>query len=121
MPEESIKNKNIARGRSIVGVQAGVVNGDISVGAASGRNLQDQVADLREALLAARESNELDSETFAAAEEELSKVAGHLVGPVDVERGKVVVALKRLKGLVEGVANLAGKVAVIITAVQGLR
>jgi adenosylhomocysteine nucleosidase len=126
--EEPIKNTNVARDQSRVGVQAGQIvggvtigtAGDVTLGDADQAGLRDQLAAIRGELLAARERNELDSETFAAASEELSKAAEYSADR-SAGRGKLVIALKRLKGLVDGVADLGSKVAAIIAAVHGLR
>lgn len=126
--EEFIHNENVAKDHSRVGVQAGQINigaqaGQIKdnvFGATGQADLQDQLAELRRELLAARNSHELDAETFAAADEELSKAAEQSVDSSD-GRSKLVIALKRLKGLVDGIADLGAKIAAIIAAIHSLR
>jgi len=118
--EEFIQSTNIAQDHSHVHVQAGQIKGNVIFGGVSQADLRDQLAELRRDLLAARDSRELDAETFAAASEELSQAAAYSVDGSG-EHSKLVIALKRLKGLVDGIADLGSKVAAIIAAIHNLR
>lgn len=128
---------NASRG-SQVGVQAGQVYGDIRVGSEPGRgpagsgsepSLSGQLAALRRLLRQAQVAGDIDDATYTAAEAELDVITSYVVDrhrrgegvgadrtPVD---GAVMVALKRLWGLVADVADLAAKVTAVVTAVRG--
>jgi adenosylhomocysteine nucleosidase len=117
--EQFIQNTNVARDHSRVQVQAGQIRGNVTIDTSSQTGLRDQLAELRRDLFAARDCSELDLETFAAANEELSKAAEYSIDTSD-GRSKLVIALKRLKVLVENVAELGAKIAAIIAAVHNL-
>jgi hypothetical protein len=118
--EEIIQNTNVAKDQSHVHVQVGLVKGNITFDNTSQVDLQHQLAELHRDLLAAWECNELDEETFAAASDELSKAAEYSVDS-KAGQGKLIVCLKRLKGLVDGIADLGSKVATIIAAIHNVR
>ncbi|MEV4109281.1 5'-methylthioadenosine/S-adenosylhomocysteine nucleosidase [Nonomuraea sp. NPDC049695] len=114
--------RNIARGHARVGLQAGAIYGNVSVGqppepAADAAVL---LAELREELTRARTAGRVDQDTFAAVEEELGIVAESLSTDTQQGENRAMIALKRLRGLLMDVAELASKVTSVITAIRGL-
>jgi adenosylhomocysteine nucleosidase len=106
---------NTASGTAQVGVQAGHIHGDVWVGSAppsAPADLAGQLAELRDELWRAHRLGHLDQPTYEAAETELCAADKALGDPPD--GSKLMVALKRLRGLVGDVADLAAKVATII-------
>jgi 8-oxo-dGTP diphosphatase len=125
---------NIASTGSRVGVQVGQVYGDVRVGTEAGTDPDPtwpaQLAALRRRLRQAHRAGELDDATYRAAAVELDVITSFLNGDntrdggLEEDRdkgdGTVMVALKRLRGLVADVADLAAKVAAIVTAVRAV-
>ncbi|WBB82111.1 5'-methylthioadenosine/S-adenosylhomocysteine nucleosidase [Micromonospora sp. WMMD882] len=106
---------NTASGAAQVGVQAGQIHGDVWVAGATPvapMDLPSQLAELREVLWWAHRSGQLDQPTYEAAETELSAADKALGDSRDGSR--LLVALKRLRGLVGDIAELAAKVAAVI-------
>jgi adenosylhomocysteine nucleosidase len=116
MPET---NRNIAKDNARVGVQAGTVYGGIRNNPEpnSADDLAEVLAGLRDHLQKARIAGHLDEDTYEAAEAELSTADEALRAKAP---GKVVLALKKLGGLVADLASLAAEVATIITLVRAL-
>lgn len=81
--------------------------------------VRQQLADLRRALADHLTAGDLDKATYEAAEDELRAADSYLAAPDGGQHNRVVLALRRLKGLVEEIADLATKVAAAITAVRG--
>lgn len=104
--------RNIATGNARVGAQVGQVIGDVTVGA-GGTDLAAQLSAFRTQLAKAHRDGSLDDATYAAAQEELDTASGALREP-----GKLTVALKRLRGLVGDVADLATRLATITSLVK---
>jgi adenosylhomocysteine nucleosidase len=115
-------NRNIATGNARVGVQAGQIHGNAIVGADSDRpiDLAASIADLRNRLKRAHLDGHLDEETYAAAESELDAATDCLRESPAGKKGGLLVALKRLRGLVADVAELAARLAAIIAVVRGM-
>ena len=115
---------NTAESGSQVGGQFGKVIGNVHQGngpaAPSAEDLIGRVTELQTALLAARQRNQLDPGTWAAAVREVAKVSALLTGDQD-DRRKSIAALERLRGILPPIADLVSKVAAIITAVQSVR
>jgi len=113
---------NNASGNARVGVQVGQQFGDIRIGGepAPAPDLERQLDELRAELGRARATGALDEETYEAADQELALVDKALPATSPPARGAVVLALKRLRGLVGDVAELVAKVTAIITAVREL-
>lgn len=122
---------NIATGHAQVGVQAGEIRGDVRVVSGSGpstpTDLSPQIAALAAEIAAfgdqlrqARTAGRLDEGTYLAAEAELEVVTDSLTASTEPGKSKLMLALKKLRGLIADVADLAAKVAGIITAVKGL-
>ena len=116
---------NLARDRARVGEQIGSigtridhVKGDVHIGgqAADPDDLHRQLAELRRELAAARAEGRIDQDSHDAAAEELEAADTALSRP---GRAGFLVALRKLKGLVEDVAALASRVATLIDAVRG--
>ncbi|WP_033346444.1 5'-methylthioadenosine/S-adenosylhomocysteine nucleosidase [Catenuloplanes japonicus] len=110
-------NHNVAKGSAHVGVQAGIVTGGVhqTFGPATPAGLPDRLDALRAQLRQARADDRLDEETYRAAEAELEIAADAEESP-----GTALVALKRLRGLVVDLADVATGVAAIIALVQAL-
>jgi adenosylhomocysteine nucleosidase len=87
----------------------------------SRREFEELLAAVRSELRVARESGGIDAASAGAVDRELDEVAGALPATDQESRSRVVVALKRAKGLVEGLAGLTEKVAAAIAAVHGLQ
>ncbi|MFK3979116.1 purine phosphorylase [Micromonospora sp. NPDC050397] len=115
-------NRNIATGNARVGVQAGHIYGNITVGAGAEQptDLAASIADLRTHIKQAHLDGELDEETYAAAESEL-EVATECVSASTLEKKSgLMMALKRLRGLVADVAGLGAQLAAIIAVVRSM-
>ncbi len=114
--------RNVASGNARVGVQAGQIYGNVSIGQAPEAvlDLATQLAELRDRLGRARAAGEVDEVTFAAADEEIVLVTESLSASTEQGKNKAVIALKRLRGLLMDVADLASKVTSIIAVVRGL-
>ena len=113
---------NIATGNAQVGFQAGQVFGGVHPGARSGQpvDIAAAIAELHALLHTAHQSGELDDETYEAAENELEEAAECAAAGTPESRGRLVLPLKRLRGLVVDVAELAGRVAALMVAVKDL-
>lgn len=117
-----VTNSNSASGNARVGVQAGQVYGNITVGAEPERpiDLAAGIADIRSLLKQAHRDGQLDEATYAAAETELDVASDCLKEDTAQSRNRLVVTLKRLRGLVFDVAELAARLAAIIAVAKGL-
>jgi hypothetical protein len=62
----------------------------------------------------------LDETTYQAAEAELEVATSSLPAETEPSKSRLVVALKRLRGLIADVADLTAKLATIISAVKGM-
>ncbi len=111
--------------RSTVGVQGNnVTNSVVTIAtappASSTPDLAVELAAIREELARARSSGAVDSATYEAARDELD-LAGKALDENSLEgQGRFVLALKRLRGLIAEAAEVASKVAALITAVNSL-
>ncbi|MER7365488.1 5'-methylthioadenosine/S-adenosylhomocysteine nucleosidase [Nonomuraea wenchangensis] len=115
--------KNVARDNARVGVQAGHIHGNVTVGHPAQAGTADPVAllaELRDRLGRARKAQEVDEDTFTAAEEEIAVAAESLSESTETGRGKAMIALKRLRGLLADVAELAAHVSAVIAAIRSL-
>lgn len=107
---------NIAQGNARVGHQVGRIDTRTGNGLDQPDDVvRRQLAELRRALEEHLASGDLDRTTYEEAEADLRAADSHL----GTEPGRVVIALKRLKVLVEEVSELAAKVAAAISAVRG--
>lgn len=118
-------NRNVATGHAWVGVQAGQVFGNIRIvpaGPTAPSDLPAEIAALRDEIKRAHEAGEVDDGTYDAATDEIDVVARHITDrPTPENTDRLLVALKKLRGLIADVATLAEKVATIIAAVRSIR
>ncbi|MGW4422490.1 5'-methylthioadenosine/S-adenosylhomocysteine nucleosidase family protein [Streptosporangium sp. NPDC004631] len=114
--------RNVAKGNARVGVQAGTVNGGIriSLGSNPPADLGEALVGFRARLQRARAAGHLDEDTYVAAEAELTAADEALETDTLQSKGRLTLALKKLRGLIGDVADLAAELAVIIALAQGL-
>ncbi|MDA8368732.1 MAG: 5'-methylthioadenosine/S-adenosylhomocysteine nucleosidase [Nocardiopsaceae bacterium] len=108
-----------------VGIQAGHVTGStVHMGTVDHgpipADLAAELAAFRDDLMRERFAGRLDESTYAAAQAELDTASKALEADTEEGRSTFVLALKRLRGLIGDVAELAAKVATFIVAAQGL-
>jgi 8-oxo-dGTP diphosphatase len=117
-----MSNRNIATGNAHVGVQAGQIYGNVTVGTGADRpiDLAASIADLRTHIKQAHLDGQLDEETYAAAESELQAATACVSAGTPEKKSGLMVALKRLWGLVADVSELAARLAAIIAVVRGM-
>jgi hypothetical protein len=77
-----------------------------------------QMAELRRALADHQRAGRLDEDTYEAAVNELRMADDFLVAPDEKRRSRFILAMRRLKGLVDDVADLVAKVAAIMQAAR---
>lgn len=115
---------NLAQGNSHVGIQAGQILGDAYVGhPAPDRNLDldRELKDLRLALEEAYRAGRIDAETHESAQAELTVATEACPSGNEQPERRFTLALKRLKGLLEDVADFGAKIATILAGVGRLR
>ncbi|WP_345567162.1 5'-methylthioadenosine/S-adenosylhomocysteine nucleosidase [Nonomuraea rosea] len=115
--------QNVARDNARVGVQAGHIHGNVTIGHPPQTQAADpvaQLAELRDRLARARKAQEVDEDTFTAAEGEIAVAAESLSESTKEGRSKAVIALKKLRGLLADVAELAAHVSAVIAAIRGV-
>lgn len=107
--------RNLATGNARVGVQAGQIHGNVGYqpSASAPVDILSGIAELRALIKEAHRDGLLDPDTYAAAESELDTASGN---PADTS--KVVLALKRLRGLVIDLAAIATAVGSVLAALQ---
>lgn len=108
-----------------VGIQAVNVTGSTvwmgaSPPATRELDLAAELVALREQLVRARSTGDLDEPTYQAAQEQVDLADEALDSDPREGAGKFVLALKRLRGLIADVADLATKIATLITAANDL-
>lgn len=112
---------NIAKGNARVGTQVGQVFGSVVSNAdASEPDVAAELAALRDLLKKAHQDGRLDDDTYRATSEELDGANGALDDTSPQGRTKLLMALKRMRGLVSDTADLAVQVAAIISSVKDL-
>jgi adenosylhomocysteine nucleosidase len=115
---------NTAKDHATVGMMVGHISGNVYAGPPSEStaplDLARQISDLRFELRQAHGRGELDQDYCVAAERELDVVDETIPVDSSERRTKAVLALLRLKGLVDGIAYLVGKVTAIIAAIKGV-
>jgi hypothetical protein len=82
--------------------------------------LHDQLIDLEAMLRDFRRAGALDEETYAAAEIELREAERHAAAGGEKGQGRLLIALRKLRAVVEDVAELGTKITSLIAAVRGL-
>ncbi|MGW1682092.1 5'-methylthioadenosine/S-adenosylhomocysteine nucleosidase family protein [Saccharopolyspora sp. NPDC002376] len=116
---------NIASRSSQVAIQAGYVSGNIVYMGGASQNstpadLGAELAAIRDHLMRERSAGNVDDTTYEAAQTELDNASKALESNTPEGKSAFIVALKRLRGLVADLADLAAKVAPLITAANGL-
>lgn len=111
---------NLAMGHARVGVQAGQIFGNVSIGREheGTSDLATEIAAFREQLKKAHRAGKLDDASYLAAETELDVATDSLAQDDPQAKGAVMVALKRLRGLIADVAELAAGVGAMISLLQ---
>jgi adenosylhomocysteine nucleosidase len=114
---------NVSSGQ--VGIQAGYVTGSTVNMSGSSPSLtrRDVAAELvafREQLRRERSNGTVDDDTYVAAEAELDIADKALSSDTDDGKSTFMLALKRLRGLIADVAELAARIAAVMAAVKGL-
>ncbi|MGH3280828.1 MAG: purine phosphorylase [Trebonia sp.] len=111
---------NLATGNARVGVQAGQIFGGARIGSeymAPGDDVLALLADLRAQLDRAYRAGRLEEEVKQAALEELDAATEAARG----KQGKrLMVAVRRLSGLISDLAEFGAQVAAILSAVKGI-
>jgi hypothetical protein len=110
---------------SQVGIQAASVTGStVNMGtpfqSPTPVGLAAELAALRDELKREHATGKVDDLTYEAAEAELDTAGRALEENTPAGKSKFVLALKRLRGLIADVAELAVKVGTVIAAVKGL-
>jgi adenosylhomocysteine nucleosidase len=111
---------------STVGIMAGVVrDSTVSIGAgtpqvATSVDPAAELTALRAQLARERSAGTVDEPTYQAAQAEIDIADETLAADTKESKSGFVMALKRLRGLVADVADLATKIAALITAVKEL-
>ncbi|MCK9875214.1 hypothetical protein MXD59_05365 [Frankia sp. Ag45/Mut15] len=125
-PTMKAPNQNIriiASEHAHVGAQYGVVQGDVNVGATGEQapvDLSRALVGFRAQLRSAHTAGTVDDDTFTAAEAELTTADEALQEGSPDSRRTLLVALKKVRGLVGDVADLAAKVAIVLALARGL-
>ncbi|MEU7589751.1 5'-methylthioadenosine/S-adenosylhomocysteine nucleosidase [Micromonospora sp. NPDC049230] len=116
-------NRNVATGNARVGIQAGQIQGGVVIGAGADRpaDLTASLGELRRGLKQAHRDGGLDNDTYEAAEAELDTAVDCVREGVAGSRNRLLLALRRLRGLVGEVAELAAHLASIIAAVKAFQ
>lgn len=108
-----------------VGIQAGHVTGStVYMGSLPGKpattDLVAELAAFRDHLKREHATGKVDETTYVAAEAELDIASEALETNSPEGKSKVILALKRLRGLIADVTELAARIATVIAAVKGL-
>lgn len=114
---------NIATG--VVGIQGGHVTGNtVWVHTESSPSipldLASELASLRAHLAREHATGRLDDDTYDAAEAELDIASAAAETSTTNSKNTLAVALRRLRGLVADIADLAAKVVALISAIRGM-
>jgi nucleoside phosphorylase len=115
-------NRNIAKDNARVFVQAGTVHGGIRITREpkAPTDLAEALAGFRAQLQEARATGHLDQDTYTAAQAELTVADDALQTDAPRSRSRLVLALKKLRGLISDVADLATELAIIIALTKDL-
>jgi adenosylhomocysteine nucleosidase len=116
-----MKSSNVAKRGAQVGVQMGQVLGNVWISSQSRApmSLTDELADFRVNLKRAHQAGEIDSETLESVEDELAVLDEPMVSGDTAGKGRVVLSLKRVRGLVGDVGELMQQVVTLIALVKG--
>lgn len=111
-------NQNVAT-NSTVGIQAQLVSdARVNQQPPTPADFDQELAALHGRLRFLHQSGELEEDVYKAAEEELGVIAASARAGAST-KGALLVALKRLRGLVSDVADLGVKVATLISFAEG--
>lgn len=116
-------NRNIARDQARVGMQIGTVYGGVRSGHDMGSpaDLAEALTGLRARIHGARAAGRLDDETYAAAEAELTAADAALrENNTSQARSALMLALKKVRGLLADIAELAAEVASVIALARSM-
>ncbi|GLW12774.1 purine phosphorylase [Microtetraspora sp. NBRC 13810] len=113
---------NVAKDNARVGVQAGTVYGGIRSTSGPGQpvDLAEALAGFRARMQRARAAGRLDEDTYSAAEAELAVAEEALQSDTPQSRSTLTLALKKVRGLIADVAELAANLSIVIALAQGL-
>jgi adenosylhomocysteine nucleosidase len=108
-----------------VGIQAGTVTGSVvhmgvTQQASAPSDLAVELAELRSLLSREHSAGRIDGATYEAAGTEVEIAAGALPTDTPERKNAFVLALKRLRGLVSEVADVATKITALLAAVKSL-
>ena len=120
VPMSETTTNNIT-GSGWVGVVAGRVTGPVTIatGSTTSTSLTGSLVEFRARLRRAHDDGQLDEDTYLAAEKELIQVDAALVTGSAESRSKLMLALKRLRGLIADVAELSALLASIMAIAGG--
>jgi hypothetical protein len=115
--------QNVASGNAHIGVQIGQNTGTVSVHQSPGALPQALASDLDrlgQALRRAHHDGAIDAETLSDSERELEVTRTALSEPGEHGRGRATRALRRVAGMLDGVAGLGTIVGSVVAAIEGL-
>ena len=114
--------RNVAKDHAQVGVQAGVIHGGVRIAPepATAVTFAGQLDAFRSSLWEARAGGRVDAPTYAAVEAELALITESLAADTPSDRSTMMVALKRLGGLISDVTDLATKAVALVAAARGM-
>jgi 8-oxo-dGTP diphosphatase len=118
-----VENSNFATGNAKVGNQIGNIEGNFNAGTVDFSRREDltvQLADLRSAMAHARASGRIDSASAEAISAELESAAKCLPVADSKSQNGFVLAMKRAKGLADGLADVTIKITAAIAAARGV-
>ncbi|OHV20414.1 purine phosphorylase [Parafrankia soli] len=118
---QSVHNENSGSGP--VGVQAHTVHGGVvhvTGGARPPVDLPTALAEIRARFQAARAAGAVDEDTYAAADAELAVAEEALEDGTPQSHSRLQLALKKFKGLVGDVSDLAAKVTIVLALARSL-
>ncbi|MDI6104130.1 hypothetical protein QLQ12_36615 [Actinoplanes sp. NEAU-A12] len=111
-------------GNASVGNQIGQVSGGLHQGAgvyaAAAGDLAGGLDRLRDTLNQAHRRGEIDAATLADAQHELDAAEAALPATDEQQRGQARRALRKLSGLLSGVAGFGAQVATVLSTFEGI-
>ena len=119
----TVRNQNAGGGQ--VGIQAGHVTGSVVYMGATQQRLPSadlvvELAGLRSLLAREHTAGTIDEATYEAAGAEVDIASGALPTDTPEKKNAFMLALKRLRGLVSDVTDLATRITALLAAVKGL-
>ncbi|GAA3170961.1 MULTISPECIES: hypothetical protein [Nonomuraea] len=112
---------NVAKDNARVGVQIGKAVGGVTVGGAPAKEdeLRIRLTELRSAMRRSVESGKLGPDRCEEVESELAEVDAYIEGRGRQQRGRMLTALKKVKGLLGDFGDLASIAALVLAVAQG--